>query len=728
MRENDLEPDIRNRGQEEEIDLGGSKEDPASSRNQKLCISTFQLRRPCPSRKERNQQLFSNLYVRAVVKPSSKLVWLEQPTCQLRAVSVLLGAPQGFPVVDYLEESSLVFVGILQDNSNPLRKALSSLTGTLRKAKLRYTDPLSPGRLASSDSGLKPKGCCEGCREGNMGPFRALNKVEIHNVQGFMTLGLPYRTGYHFQPKGYWMNDPNGPVYYKGYYHLFYQYNPFAAIPGNIEWHHVVSKDLIRWKFLGATLKRDQWYDANGCFSGSITILDDGTPVILYTGNSFENKQVQARADPEDPSDPLLRKWVKAPYNPIAPIPPGYNSSQFRDPTEAWRLSDGMWRMLVGANAGEGGLIGTALLYKSTDFQTWNFSNRLHENPTTGMWECPDLFPVRIKGRKGLNASAVGKGVLHVLKVSLDLNKHDYYSVGNYLTETDTYKPLIAEIDTGIGLRYDYGKYYASKTFFDPIRQRRIVYGWTNESTSTMDDVAKGWAGLQSIPRIVYLDQRANTSLIQWPIEEVQTLRRKKITVKDVNLEGGEVARLMDVSGVQLDIEVAFKIPDVKQGSTPTELIAESGPSICSQKGASMRGMYGPFGLLVLASNDLTEQTAVYFYFVFTKKDGWKTLVCSDQSRSTVSMNLTPDKTTYGSYVRVYDDEKLLKLRLLVDHSVVETFAQGGRTVITTRVYPKFAQSKNARVFLFNNGSETVNVDSATVWNMATVRFVDFGQ
>nr|PNR46206.1 hypothetical protein PHYPA_013325 [Physcomitrium patens] len=561
-----------------------------------------------------------------------------------------------------------------------------------------------------------------------------------------------------------WIWRSEGPVYYKGYYHLFYQYNPFAAIPGNIEWHHVVSKDLIRWKFLGATLKRDQWYDANGCFSGSITILDDGTPVILYTGNSFENKQVQARADPEDPSDPLLRKWVKAPYNPIAPIPPGYNSSQFRDPTEAWRLSDGMWRMLVGANAGEGGLIGTALLYKSTDFQTWNFSNRLHENPTTGMWECPDLFPVRIKGRKGLNASAVGKGVLHVLKVSLDLNKHDYYSVGNYLTETDTYKPLIAEIDTGIGLRYDYGKYYASKTFFDPIRQRRIVYGWTNESTSTMDDVAKGWAGLQSIPRIVYLDQRANTSLIQWPIEEVQTLRRKKITVKDVNLEGGEVARLMDVSGVQvlvvsnlrempftslkfermsfflvanhvalfrslqLDIEVAFKIPDVKQGSTPTELIAESGPSICSQKGASMRGMYGPFGLLVLASNDLTEQTAVYFYFVFTKKDGWKTLVCSDQSRSTVSMNLTPDKTTYGSYVRVYDDEKLLKLRLLVDHSVVETFAQGGRTVITTRVYPKFAQSKNARVFLFNNGSETVNVDSATVWNMATVRFVDFGQ
>ncbi|KAG0626275.1 hypothetical protein M758_2G115900 [Ceratodon purpureus] len=539
-------------------------------------------------------------------------------------------------------------------------------------------------------------------------------------------LGIPYRTGYHFQPKGYWMNDPNGPVYYKGYYHLFYQYNPFAAIPGTIEWHHAVSKDMIHWQYLGATLRRDQWYDANGVWSGSITFLDDGVPVILYTGNSVDNKQYQARADPADPSDPLLRNWIKASYNPIAETPPGYNTSQFRDPTEAWRLSDGVWRMLVGANYGDGGLIGTALLFKSTDFVTWNYSHRLHENPTTGMWECPDFFPVRVKGKKGLEPSAVGPHVLHVLKVSLDLNKHDYYSVGKYLVETDTYAPLNPAIDTGIGLRYDYGKYYASKTFFDHKTQRRILYGWTNESTSTIYDVAKGWAGLQSIPRVVWLDKRTSTNLLQWPIKEVQKLRHGKITVKNVNLKAGEVARLMDVSGVQLDIEVAFKIPDVKQGATPPELLAESGPSVCSQKGASVKGMYGPFGLLVLATDDLKEQTAVYFYFVYSKKDGWKTLVCSDQSRSTVSTNLMVDKTTYGSYVRLYEDDKFLKLRLLVDHSVVETFAQGGRTVITSRVYPQDAQGKNAHVFLFNNGTEPVTVDTVEAWNMGTVKFVDY--
>lgn len=102
-----------------------------------------------------------------------------------------------------------------------------------------------------------------------------------------------------------------GPTYYKGYYHLFYQYNPNAAIPATIEWGHVVSKDLIHWEFLESAIKRDHWYDLNGCWSGSVSFLDNGTPVILYTGNSDVNAQSQNKAVPADPSDPLLRKWVK---------------------------------------------------------------------------------------------------------------------------------------------------------------------------------------------------------------------------------------------------------------------------------------------------------------------------------------------------------------------------------------------------------------------------------
>lgn len=136
-------------------------------------------------------------------------------------------------------------------------------------------------------------------------------------------------------------------------------------------------------------------------------------------------------------------------------------------------------------------------MFKSTDFERWNYSHRLHDHKNTGMWECPDFYPVKVAGKKGLDPSTVGPHVRHVLKISSDDHKHDYYSVGKYLVESDTYEPENSAIDTGAGLRYDYGKYYASKTFFDPHTSRRILYGWTNESDSTVDDVAKGWACIQ---------------------------------------------------------------------------------------------------------------------------------------------------------------------------------------------------------------------------------------
>lgn len=93
-----------------------------------------------------------------------------------------------------------------------------------------------------------------------------------------------YRTGYHFQPPKNWMNDPNGPVYYKGVYHLFYQYNPYSAEWGNITWAHSVSQNLVDWIHLEHALNPTDPYDFNGCWSGSVTMLPGEIPTILYTG------------------------------------------------------------------------------------------------------------------------------------------------------------------------------------------------------------------------------------------------------------------------------------------------------------------------------------------------------------------------------------------------------------------------------------------------------------
>nr|XP_024363696.1 beta-fructofuranosidase, soluble isoenzyme I-like [Physcomitrium patens]XP_024363697.1 beta-fructofuranosidase, soluble isoenzyme I-like [Physcomitrium patens]XP_024363698.1 beta-fructofuranosidase, soluble isoenzyme I-like [Physcomitrium patens] len=560
----------------------------------------------------------------------------------------------------------------------------------------------------------------------HVGNWTASPRVTVTDKEGdASSTEQPHRTGFHFQPEKNWMNDPNGLMYYKGYYHLFYQYNPEAPIWGNIVWGHAVSTDLLRWHYLEPAMKGDHWYDERGVWSGSATLLEDGSPVLLYTGESVNRTQVQNMAIPANKSDPLLLHWIKVPHNPVVVAPPGYNASEFRDPSTAWQGSDGMWRLLVGANTGKRGVIGTALLFKSQDFYQWQFVNRpLHSVAGTGMWECPDFYPVLIEGIEGLEVSSTqGQPVKHVLKISSDDLKHDYYSVGAYNAENDTYEPAIHQLDTGIGLRYDYGKFYASKSFFDPSTNRRILLGWSNESDSIQEDITKGWSSIQSIPRKVWLDSISSTNLLQWPVREVESLRQNQLVKESVNLPPGSVYHLSEVMGSQLDIEVQFLKPNLTQEPIPPELLAQN--AACSTSGAAKRGIFGPFGILVLTTPNLEEQTAVFFSFVHSRRNGWKTIVCSDQSRS--SMDNDVDITSYGSFLRVYDNEFTLALRILVDHSVVETFAQGGRTVITSRVYPQRAVNDFATIHLFNNSTRLhVMTQSISVWNMESVQLSNF--
>ena len=112
-------------------------------------------------------------------------------------------------------------------------------------------------------------------------------------------------------------------MYYNGMYHFFYQYNPHGALwdIGNLSWGHSVSGDLVNWAALDTALDPTSPFDANGCWSGSATILPGGTPAILYTGIDANGEQVQNVAFPKNPSDPLLREWHKPSCNPVVPQP-----------------------------------------------------------------------------------------------------------------------------------------------------------------------------------------------------------------------------------------------------------------------------------------------------------------------------------------------------------------------------------------------------------------------
>lgn len=287
---------------------------------------------------------------------------------------------------------------------------------------------------------------------------------------------------------------------YKGIYHLFYQWNPKGAVWGNIVWAHSTSTDLINWDPHPPAIFPSAPFDINGCWSGSVTILPNGKPVILYTGIDPKNQQVQNIAEPKNLSDPYLREWTKSPLNPLmAPdAVNGINASSFRDPTTAWLGQDKKWRVIIGSKIHRRGL---AITYTSKDFLKWEKSPEpLHYDDGSGMWECPDFFPVTRFGSKGVETSSFGEPneiLKHVLKVSLDDTKHDYYTIGTYDRVKDKFVPENGFKMDGTAPRYDYGKYYASKTFYDSAKNRRILWGWTNESSSVEDDVEKGWSGIQ---------------------------------------------------------------------------------------------------------------------------------------------------------------------------------------------------------------------------------------
>jgi fructan beta-fructosidase len=204
----------------------------------------------------------------------------------------------------------------------------------------------------------------------------------------------PFRPQFHFTPAQNWMNDPNGLVYYKGEYHLFYQYNPFGTTWGNISWGHAVSRDLVHWRHLPLAIP-----DAPDgyIFSGSVVVdyrntSGFGSPgrppmIAIYTRATHQCcSQAQAIAYSLDRG----RTWTKYDGNPVLDI----GSGEFRDPKVFWYAPARRWIMAV--------VLATehkVSFYGSANLKSWtHLSDFGPANATGGVWEVPDLFPLAVDG------------------------------------------------------------------------------------------------------------------------------------------------------------------------------------------------------------------------------------------------------------------------------------------------------------------------------------------
>jgi fructan beta-fructosidase len=204
----------------------------------------------------------------------------------------------------------------------------------------------------------------------------------------------PFRPQFHYTPAKNWMNDPNGLVYYKGEYHLFYQYNPFGSQWGHMSWGHAVSRDLVHWRELPVAIPE---MGDELVFSGSAVVDKDNTSglgtrrnppmVAIYTA-AKPGSQAQALAYSTDRG----RTFKRYEGNPVLDI----GSREFRDPKVFWYAPEREWRMVV-AKAVEHKIA----IYSSPNLKDWtHLSDFGPANATGGVWECPDLFPLAVDGKR----------------------------------------------------------------------------------------------------------------------------------------------------------------------------------------------------------------------------------------------------------------------------------------------------------------------------------------
>ena len=322
-----------------------------------------------------------------------------------------------------------------------------------------------------------------------------------------------WRQRFHIEPPDGWLNDPNGLSFYKGEYHVYFQYSPIAA-DGHTPrgWGHYHGADLMHMVYDKAVMIPDIPEDSHGVYSGS-AIENDGVLHIFYTGNvkmEGDYDYVTAgrganvihvtTADGSEVSEKqvLLRN---SDY-------PDFCSCHVRDP-KVWKEGE-VWKMVLGARTLDDE--GCVLVYESADLINWKYAGKVYKEGYGYMWECPDYFEL---GGKGF-LSTCPQGLPHYETKWQNLNESGYFPVEGRLE--DSRLGEFAEWDMGFD-------FYAPQTFLDP-QGRRILIGWLGMDNRVYGNATTelGWQHCLTIPREVTLGE--NGRLRQYPIAEFDALRK----------------------------------------------------------------------------------------------------------------------------------------------------------------------------------------------------------
>ena len=476
-------------------------------------------------------------------------------------------------------------------------------------------------------------------------------KTEEHAI-------VDYRPKIHFTPQAHWMNDPNGMVFYKGTYHLFYQYYPDSTVWGPMHWGHASTKDLIHWEHLPIALYPDS---LGYIFSGSAVADLKNTSgfgkngivplVAIYTNHDPKGEKEKSTTYQNQSLAYSLdegKKWIKFAGNPVLKSP---DITDFRDPKVMWYERGHTWIMTLATKD-------RITFYSSTNLKTWTKQSEFGEKigGHGGVWECPDLFPLT-KGGK----------TYWVLLVSINPGAPNggsgtQYFVGDF--DGKVFKPLTTKTRW-----IDYGTDNYAGVTWSNTGNRRIFLGWMSNWLYANQVPTKEWRGATTVPREFSL---ANNSqeiiLVTQPIKELD-----KIDCESESKENIKITALQEVfSGKNVPFKVELQAAKLES-------------------------------FVLYLRNKLGEQILIGYdkksnqYFMDRTKSG------------NTSFNPEFSKVHYAPRVSSTDN---LKLKLIVDVTSVELFADDGMTAMTDILFP------NAKM-------DRISISSGKGLNLSKMKFTE---
>jgi fructan beta-fructosidase len=449
-----------------------------------------------------------------------------------------------------------------------------------------------------------------------------------------------YRPQFHFTPEEKWMNDPNGLVYSNGKYHLFYQYYPDSTVWGPMHWGHAVSKDLLEWEHKPIAL----FPDKHGLiFSGSAVIDKENTSgfgtkekpamVAIFTYHDMEGEQsgkkdfqTQGIAYSLDDGD----SWTKYEGNPVI----GNDGiKDFRDPKVFWNAKEQNWTMLLVA--------GDHLqIWNSADLKEWKKVSEFGKEKGAhgGVWECPDLFPLKLEGtdeEKWVLLISINPGAPNG-------GSGTQYFIGDFDGTTFTTDQTEPQwIDLG-------RDNYAGVTYNDAPNNDRIFIGWMSNWDYARDTPTEKWRSAMTVPRKLILRKiEGEVFLVNYPLDNMKGIEDKAISNSQFELTKNQKEMIPLKYGNQSEIRFTVKNPEMK-----LYFSNEAGDNldiVIDRKNKMLTFNRGKSGKV-----DFSEKFA--------------------GGLQKMDMSNLPEES--------------VEVKILLDHSSMELFINGGQFVMTNQIFP----------------------------------------